>query len=359
MILSRRALLEEELARRGEGGARHARGRLGQRGARRPDRGFRRVRGSGRGRDRPVHVSEATHQRVPRLEDVVSPGRRSRSRSSLDEATGRISLEHSPGAGRSLTVAPSFITAGSVHRGTVRRVAEFGAFVEMVPDQRWQRPTAPTEPHRLAGRARCGNRSGSGGSSRSEPGRRRMSIQPVRTAVPEQSFRAGDEDPGTRPEGREIRVFPGSVRGGRACPAYSGTRKGTDSRRSSRRGRRSRWRSSRSEPTDIACVCRSGRRGEASRAAPRARPKRERESSRARTGSRARASRAATTAQGFDEPRRRAARSAQEERREELTGAGIAAGASTTMASRSTASCSARWRFKDPVAVLELRGRPT
>jgi small subunit ribosomal protein S1 len=79
-----------------------------------------------------VHASELSHGHVRRVEDVVREGERVRVKIlRADDSTGRISLslrqaQDDPWKG----VAQRFPT-DSVHSGTVRRVTDFGAFVEL------------------------------------------------------------------------------------------------------------------------------------------------------------------------------------------------------------------------------------
>jgi len=79
-----------------------------------------------------VHISELAHQRVHTVEEAVSPGDTVRVKIlKLHEESGRISLsirqaEEDPWA----EVAEKF-QAGQTYPGTIRRMADFGAFVEL------------------------------------------------------------------------------------------------------------------------------------------------------------------------------------------------------------------------------------
>ncbi len=81
-----------------------------------------------------VHVSEISHERVNDPSEVLEVGQRvTVAIKELDRARGRISLSlkaltADPWDGAAAEIAP-----GRVYKGTVRRLAKFGAFVELRP----------------------------------------------------------------------------------------------------------------------------------------------------------------------------------------------------------------------------------
>jgi small subunit ribosomal protein S1 len=80
-----------------------------------------------------VHISEISHQRIQSVEDAVKVGDSVRVRVLKLKETGRISLsirgaQEDPWA----DIAKRF-EVGRVYPGTVQRIAEFGAFVELAP----------------------------------------------------------------------------------------------------------------------------------------------------------------------------------------------------------------------------------
>jgi small subunit ribosomal protein S1 len=182
-----------------------------------------------------VHVSEATHARVPSLSDVLKPGETVQVRIlKLDESTGRISLSIRQAKEDPWKSVPGRFPTGSVHRGTIRRTAEFGVFVEMEPGlealaaadafppgpEGWQEGLSP-------------------GVEREwtivsvEPDRHRMSVHPV--LDPESQSGAASIELGAKLRGRVqkvekfgVFVWLGPGRVGLLPNVNTGTRRGTD-----------------------------------------------------------------------------------------------------------------------------------
>ena len=139
LVLSRRALLEEEAraraaeTRRQAGGGRRAPGR------RHRAQGLRRVRGRRRDRGAPARVGDQLLARDTRPADVLSVGqsitvkvarieKRDDPQRPLQVSFSMKSLERDPWTEVAATLRP-----GSVTQGKVVRVEQFGAFVELAP----------------------------------------------------------------------------------------------------------------------------------------------------------------------------------------------------------------------------------
>jgi small subunit ribosomal protein S1 len=96
-----------------------------------------------------AHISELSHDRIKRVEDAVKVGDTVRVRVlKVDEGQGRISLSvrravEDPWSG----VAERF-GVGRVYPGTVRRLADFGAFVELAPGVEALAPASEFPPQR-------------------------------------------------------------------------------------------------------------------------------------------------------------------------------------------------------------------
>ena len=81
-----------------------------------------------------VHVSELSHSRVDHVEDVVKPGDTVSVRIlKLDEKQKRISLSIRQAQEDPWSTADQRFRPGEVYTGTVERVADFGAFVQLAP----------------------------------------------------------------------------------------------------------------------------------------------------------------------------------------------------------------------------------
>ena len=101
-----------------------------------------------------VHVSELAHHRVARVEDVVSVG---------DVVAVKVLKLHPDGRRISLSIREAIadpwdqvaeqFRPGSVYPGTIRRVAEFGAFVELAPGIEGLAPSSELPPTRGGWRA--------------------------------------------------------------------------------------------------------------------------------------------------------------------------------------------------------------
>ena len=81
-----------------------------------------------------VHISELSHARVTRVADAVKPGQTVQVKIlKLHDKGGKISLSIRQAQEDPWNEAETRYPVGSRHSGTVRRLAEFGAFVEMSP----------------------------------------------------------------------------------------------------------------------------------------------------------------------------------------------------------------------------------
>lgn len=79
-----------------------------------------------------VHLTELAHGRVVRAADIVSTGDRVPVKvTKLDDVTGKISLSVKRAVTDPWESVPASFTVGSAYSGKVKRVAEFGAFVEL------------------------------------------------------------------------------------------------------------------------------------------------------------------------------------------------------------------------------------
>jgi small subunit ribosomal protein S1 len=100
-----------------------------------------------------VHLSELSHSRVNRPEDAVTVGDLVNVKVlKLDETSNRISLsirqaEKDPWSG-----IEEQVKAGKIHSGTVRRLTDFGAFVELLPGVEALAPGSEFPPSRLGWR---------------------------------------------------------------------------------------------------------------------------------------------------------------------------------------------------------------
>jgi predicted RNA-binding protein with RPS1 domain len=134
LVLSRRAVLERQAA--------EARQKLletleiGQtlEGTVRNIREFGAFVDIGHGVDGLVHVSQLSWDRVEKPEDVLTLGQRVKVVvRNIDEETGKISLSARDLIENPWTRAAEKYPAGSTQRGTVSRIAQFGAFVKFEP----------------------------------------------------------------------------------------------------------------------------------------------------------------------------------------------------------------------------------
>jgi len=182
-----------------------------------------------------VHVSEVAHGRVGTPSDAVKPGDTVQVRVlKLDEASGRISLSIRQAAEDPWESVESRYQPGSAHPGIVRRLAEFGAFVEMSPGVEALAPADCFPPA-----ADGWQRGIEEGQSRTwrvvsvDSRRRRMSVQPIPEGLADSAPAA--PEPGSRIRGRVQRaekfgvfVWLGPGRVGLVPSSHTGTRKGTD-----------------------------------------------------------------------------------------------------------------------------------
>ena len=81
-----------------------------------------------------AHISELSHERIRRVEDAVKVGDAVDVKVlELNEGKGRISLSIRQAQEDPWAVAAERFRVGQSYPGTVRRIAEFGAFVELAP----------------------------------------------------------------------------------------------------------------------------------------------------------------------------------------------------------------------------------
>jgi len=81
-----------------------------------------------------VHISELSHSRVVRASDVVAPGDSVNVKIlKLEDESGRISLSIRQAEADPWDEVPEKFLSGSAYPGTVRRITDFGAFIEMKP----------------------------------------------------------------------------------------------------------------------------------------------------------------------------------------------------------------------------------
>ncbi|MFZ3578179.1 30S ribosomal protein S1 [Virgibacillus sp. DJP39] len=81
-----------------------------------------------------VHISQLSHQRVEKASDVVSEGQKIKVEVlSIDRDNERISLSHKKTLAGPWTEVSSKVSTGDILEGTVKRLVNFGAFVEVLP----------------------------------------------------------------------------------------------------------------------------------------------------------------------------------------------------------------------------------
>lgn len=140
-----------------------------------------------------VHVTELSHARIARVEDAVQPGDRVMVKiTKLDEETGRIGLSIRQALADPWEGLEDRLRPGTPVSGTVKRLAEFGAFVEIAPGVEALAPAREFPPVAGGWRSLC-----EPGTSREwtvlshEVAKRRVSVIPV---VGE-AFLSRDEQP--------------------------------------------------------------------------------------------------------------------------------------------------------------------
>jgi small subunit ribosomal protein S1 len=149
-----------------------------------------------------AHISELSHGHVGRVEDAVTPGQAVQVKILKIREDGRISLSVRQAAEDPWKQAAQRLRPGELHRGTVRRLADFGAFVELAPGIEALAPASEFPP------------SASGWREGLEPGAVRdfvvLSVDPaerrVAVAVPGPGGAAGPLVCDTQREGRVQRV---------------------------------------------------------------------------------------------------------------------------------------------------------
>ncbi|WP_084268637.1 30S ribosomal protein S1 [Oceanobacillus damuensis] len=81
-----------------------------------------------------VHISQLAHEHVDKASDVISEGDKIKVEVlSVDRDNERISLSHKNTLPGPWTDIESRVSAGSIVEGTVKRLVNFGAFVEILP----------------------------------------------------------------------------------------------------------------------------------------------------------------------------------------------------------------------------------
>jgi len=97
-----------------------------------------------------VHASELSHSHVTKIEDVVQVGQSVCVKIlRLDEAAGRISLSVRQATEDPWASSAERFEVGKVYPGIIRRLAEFGAFVEVAPGVEGLAPASEFEPSHL------------------------------------------------------------------------------------------------------------------------------------------------------------------------------------------------------------------
>ncbi len=182
-----------------------------------------------------VHVSELAHGHVAVPADLLKTGDTVQVKVlRLEEPSGRVSLSIRQAAEDPWASIASRYEPGQAYSGIVRRLTDFGAFVEMCPGVEALAPADGFPPGPNGWRP--GLEEGQSGTWRVvslEPRRRRMSIQPLLEGQPVTP--QGLPEPGARVTGRVQRVekfgvfvWLGPGRVGLVPSVYTGTRKGTD-----------------------------------------------------------------------------------------------------------------------------------
>ncbi|MDH3628052.1 MAG: S1 RNA-binding domain-containing protein, partial [Acidobacteriota bacterium] len=98
-----------------------------------------------------IHLSELSHQRVSRVEDATKVGETvSVKILKIEESGKRISLSMRQAVADPWDSVGERFPAGTRHSGTVRRVADFGAFVELADGVEALAPASEFPPSRLA-----------------------------------------------------------------------------------------------------------------------------------------------------------------------------------------------------------------
>ena len=100
-----------------------------------------------------VHISELSHARIARAQDAVSVGDSIAVKIlKLDEQDGRISLSARQTRQDPWASVDERFQAGKTYSGTVKRIASFGAFVELAPEIEALAPASEFPPSRQAWR---------------------------------------------------------------------------------------------------------------------------------------------------------------------------------------------------------------
>jgi small subunit ribosomal protein S1 len=183
-----------------------------------------------------VHISELAHRRVTDVAGAVEVGDTVRVKIlKLDEGSGRISLSIRQAERDPWTAVTKKFRAGEVHPGKITRIADFGAFVELVPGVEALAPASEFPPS-----AEGWNHGLAVGESRAwyvlsvEPKKRRASVTPTGGAtlpLPPLEEKSEHEGRVQRVEKYGVFVWLGPGRVGLMPRAYSGAGEGTDLRR--------------------------------------------------------------------------------------------------------------------------------
>ena len=182
-----------------------------------------------------VHVSEVTHARLAHLSDLLKTGDTVQVKIlKLDEATGRVSLSIRQAAEDPWKSAAGRYEPGQVHPGVVRRLVDFGAFVEMSPGVEALASSDGFPPG--PGGWQDGLEAGQSRAWRVvsvDLERRRMSVQPALDQ--ETPSMPATLEPGAKLKGRVqkverfgVFVWLGPGRVGLVPSVHTGTRRGTD-----------------------------------------------------------------------------------------------------------------------------------
>lgn len=158
-----------------------------------------------------AHLTELSHARVGRPDEILSIGDAVLVKIvKLDEESGRISLSMRQAQDDPWKDAASRFEIGRRYPGTVRRVVDFGAFVELAPGLEALAPAREFPP--MPGGWRQGLEPGASGEwtvLAIDSGRRRISIIP---AAAEGSLDlSGPIEPGTKIKGRVQKIEPFGV----------------------------------------------------------------------------------------------------------------------------------------------------
>ncbi len=128
-----------------------------------------------------VHISELSHSRIARAQDAVSVGDSIAVKIlKLDEQDGRISLSARQAREDPWAKIDERFQPGKTYSGTVKRIASFGAFVELAPEIEALAPASEFPPSRQAWREGLEPEQSRGWLVLSvTPARHRISLAPV------------------------------------------------------------------------------------------------------------------------------------------------------------------------------------